>query len=179
MIIDWFKNKIVDYPLFYLKYLDFFKENTPFNQFVVFNFELQISSNKNHQIIRIFAYKVNNQEILLNDFIDLKIENNDTIETQAINDFTNYIKNLPLVSYQINEKIVILNQYLKKLNAGKIKNEVFDLELLFKTHHNIVDDETISLQKIYQDLKIKSDNIYDLNEKVYFEALTFIKINKK
>ena len=42
MIIDWFKNKIVDYPIFYQKYLEFLKEITPFNQFVVFDFELQI-----------------------------------------------------------------------------------------------------------------------------------------
>lgn len=183
MIINWIKKNFTDYPKFYQNYLENFNSKLVFNQFIVFDLEVHTS---NEKLIKIFAYKVNNQEIILKNTIDLMIdheininENNKISETNAIIQFLEFIKNIPLISYQINDKIELINQILKKNEAGKIENEIFDLEILFKNHQKNDDEENISLEKICEILKLKDCHLNNLYDKVYYESLIFIKLNKK
>jgi DNA polymerase-3 subunit epsilon len=186
MIINWIKKNFADYPKFYQTYLETFNEKITFNEFIVFDIEIHISNDENKKIIRIFAYKVIKYEIILKEFIDLVIDNNINInekikivEAEAMIQFIDFIKNTPLISYQVNDKIELINQALKKIEAGKIENEIFDLEILYKSFQKIDENKLIQLQKMAEVLKITEYNQYNLNEKVLLESLIFLKLNKK
>lgn len=184
MIINWIKKNFADYPKFYQNYLKSFKTKNSLNQFIVFDLETLNSNKELLKINRIFAYKVFNQEIILNEFIDLIIDNkinynekNKIVIEEAIIQFINFIKNTPLISYQINDKIELINQILKNIEAGKIENEIFDLEILFKTQQK-TNLDNFSLKRILEILKFKDYNQDNFVEKVFYKTLIFIKLNK-
>jgi DNA polymerase-3 subunit epsilon len=186
MIINWLKKNFSDYPKFYQKYLETFENSSNGITFIVFDFEINTNNDLKSELLSICAYKIVNNSIILNENIQIKVQNklnfnneNTVIETEAIIQFLDFIKNYPLISYKINSKIEIINLALKKLDAEKIENELFTFEILFNYFENNKENIDISLEKIAQKLKLSDYSQDTLIEKVYLEALIFLKLNSK
>ena len=180
MIINWFKKNILDYPQFYQNYIETFQNNTE-KGYVVFDFEII-----RDEIVKIFALKIKDNKIIMKNIFEINIKNdniensiNEVVVEEGIIQFLNYIKKYPLISFQINEKIDLVNIILEKLKAGKIENELFSIDLLYSSLDKEIRIENISLKNIAQ--KLKLDYFYSdfLNDRVFFKALIFLKLNTK
>ena len=86
-----------------------------------------------------------------------------------------FIGNAKLIGYKINYEIEILNEALSKLYCGKLKNEVFDLEVMHKKYENIVDDE-FNLNELLSIYKIEKTERNSMAVNAFNMALLFLKL---
>ena len=102
---------------------------------------------------------------------------NQVVVEESIIQFLGYIKNYPLISYQINEKIDMVNIILDKLKAGKIENELFSIDILYSSLDEKIKIDNLSLKIIAQKFKLEEFYKESISEKVFLEALIFLKLN--
>lgn len=178
MIINWLKKNSNNYPQFYQKYIYSFENKDNLDNFIVFDCDFTHSLINNSKIFQIAAIKIKNKEIIINDFFQVNISDNNVIEEETVIRFLDYIQNYNLVSFNINEKIEILNSILSKVNAGKIENELIEIQILYNTFQKI-ENNNLTLENIAKTLKLSDFYFDNLDEKVFTQALIFIKLKAK
>jgi len=186
-------------PQFWKNYISLFDndDNTKKKRFVIFDMEATGLDFKEDTIISIGAMGVTDGGIGISDFLQVYIEtaqfsarsiatqsvvkdNNETVvEAEAMIQFLNFIKDATLVGHNINLDIEMINQALKRLELGKLKNDVMDTNVLFKRWKGITDDTQYSLDEICEALKINKTDRHSAWGNAYTTALVFLKLKRR
>ena len=195
-MIDWIKNISKNYPEFWKNYLESFHEKP--TRIVSLSIEATGSNPSKDYILSIGAISIVDNRLLIEDSFEVNIlqnlpdsdealSNNFSLastrpkitENAGIERFVNYLSNAIIVGHRINFDIDIINAALHKLDCGKLKNEIFDIEAMYRKHKELVEYKNISLDDLSEEFKIpKSDRISSI-EDAYTIALIFIKLKNK
>ncbi len=194
-MLEWLKNINKDYPDFWKRYLLKFEKKS--NRYVALKLESSGENSEKDIVLSIGALGVENNSIVVNDAFDVVMmqykyihdnglvneyivhkSKNKTSEQIAIQQFIDYIGNAVLVGYHINATIEMINQSLDKINCGRIKNEAFDVEVMYKKIHEIT-DKSFSLDKLFKINKIQQNEFESPFEDAFSIALLFLKFKAK
>ena len=142
-MLDWLKNIGKDTPEFWKSYLSKFEIKT--ERYVVISCETNGKNIQKEKIVSVAAIGVVNNSVAIKDSFEIKIDYDlDDVKVQkkstqtelnpfeALKAFIEYLENAKLISYRIDFEVDIINEALLKLHCGKLKNEVFDLEVMHK-----------------------------------------------
>ena len=149
-LMNWFTDK-KELPQFWEDYKAVCKSVAP-DHFVAFDCETTGLDPQKDRLLSIGAIKFSSDRIFINQSMELFIKQEDfdeksvTIhgilptdaadahfsEKQAIIKFLSFIENATLVGHHINFDKAMINQALKRLNLGKLKNKMRDTNHLFK-----------------------------------------------
>lgn len=195
-MFNWFKKKIINYPEFYTNYLAHFESEAK-QRFVVFDCETTGLNPDKDRILSIGAVAVENNAILVQQtfeyYIKQDIFNKESVaihglrkeeiyqitEEEAILDFLKFIQNATLVGHHVNFDIEMINQALKRLDAGRLKNENMDTNAMYKKFKYLQDDQNSSLDELAKIFKIKSSDRHTAVGDAFITAQIFIKLCKK
>ncbi|ESU24880.1 hypothetical protein FEDK69T_04340 [Flavobacterium enshiense DK69] len=197
-MLDWLKGK--GDPTFWKVYLDNFEKeitNTP-TRYVIFDCERTGLDWKKDTILSIGCIGITNDQIEINDFFEIFIENkndkrqNEAVEklfkshsneavseTEAMIQFLGHIKNATLVGHSTNLDIEMINQALKRMNLGKIKNNILDINVMYQRFKNLPEDEHHTLEELCDLFKIRKSHRHTASNDAYITALLFLKLKKK
>lgn len=188
-MFDWIKNKGKEVPLFWKSYISKFEGKS--TRYVVISCETTGTNASKDSILSIAGIGISNNEMQLNDSFEVKINYETEIVKvitnsiitelnpfEALQAFVDFIGNARLIGYRINFEIDILNESLSKLYCGKLKNEVFDLEVMHKKYEDIVEDR-FTLNQLFTIYKIpKSDRNSNALE-AFAMAILFLKLKAR
>ncbi|WP_116788165.1 3'-5' exonuclease [Flavobacterium psychrotrophum] len=186
-------------PQFWKNYLSLFENdnNTGKKRFVVFDMEATGLDFKEDTILSIGAMGVNDGGISIGDFFQayvareqfsprsvalqdvVKDTNETVVEAEAMIQFLNFIKDATLVGHNINLDIEMLNQALKRLELGRLKNDVMDTNVLFKRWKGNTDDSQYTLDELCDALKIDKTDRHTAWGNAYTTAMVFLKLKNK
>lgn len=198
MALDWITGG--NLPQFWKSYLTSFDKNDKLLQkrFVVFDMETSGLDYKEDLILSIGAVGILDNALQIGDFMQvylkhekfntqsvallgiLKQENHEKyVEAEAIIRFLNFIKDATLVSHNVNLDIELINQALKRLDLGKLKNPVMDTNILFQKLKGYPENQNTSLDEICDALKVRKSEKYTAAGNAYTIAILFLKLKKK
>lgn len=196
-MLEWLKGK--GEPSFWKAYLDCFEKehsNSPI-RYVIFDCERTGLDWKNDTILSIGCIGITNDQIEVNDFFEIFIENtseklpNEALklikshsqqtfsELDATIQFLNHIKNSTLVGHNTNLDIEMINQMLKRMNLGKLKNNILDINVMYQRFKNLQEDQHHTLEELCDIFKIKKSHRHTASNDAYVTALLFLKLKKK
>lgn len=199
MIFDWFTYK--KYPLFWKNYLQNFKGKQPKSientRFVVIDTEttgLKITTDK---MLSIGAIGITNTTINVADSIEIYlIQEEYTTETveihgilksgnikkvteqEAIETFTNFIKNAVLIGHHIAFDVEMINTALKRMQLPKLKNKQIDTGILYKKLEG-KKEQHYALDYLCNEFKIPKHDRHTASGDAFITALLFLKILSK
>lgn len=197
-MINWFKTKT--YPQFWEDYQQSFKDKTSQNledvRFVIFDTETTGLDTKNDKILSIGAVAIKGNSIDISDSFEIYLQqdtfNENTVEihgilksghikkheeSDAIQQFLEYIKNSILVAHHAGFDIAMINQALKNLKLPKLKNKVLDTGFLFKkTKLANNSKQQYSLDSLCDIFKVKKHDRHTAAGDAYITAIIMIKI---
>ena len=158
-MLDWLTGK--GDPDFWKQYSESFDKadaNAPV-RYIVFDCEKTGQDWKEDHVLSIGCIGVENDAIAVGDFFEVFIADykerteNEAVEKlfkanmkaiaepEAIAKFIRFIKNATLVGHSTNLDIEMINQALKKMNLGKLKNEVIDINVMHQRFKNLSEDQ--------------------------------------
>ncbi|MEW5675377.1 exonuclease domain-containing protein [Flavobacterium enshiense] len=196
-MLDWLTGK--GDPDFWKKYSESFDKadaNAPV-RYIVFDCEKTGQDWKEDQILSIGCIGVQNDAIAIGDFFEVSITNqqetaqNEAVEKlfkvntesiaepEAMVQFINFIKNATLVGHSTNLDIEMINQALKKMNLGKLKNEVIDINVMHQRLKNLSEDQHHTLDQLCDIYKVKKNSRSTASGDAYTSALVFLKLRRK
>ena len=193
-MFDWIKNINKDYPDFWKNYLSKFE--TKSNRFVMLSTETTGLNPEKDIILSFGAVGVVNNSIIISDTFEVVLlqykflhENgfsNEFIieskqpklgEREAITALIDFIGNSILVGHRINFDVEMINTALEKLDAGRLKNEALDIEIM---HQKLTDsDKPISIGELNTIYNIIPSERISSAEDAYTLALLFLKLKSK
>ena len=197
MAFDWLTGNTL--PQFWKNYTSLFdndNENLS-KRYVVFDMETTGLDWKEDVILSIGAIGVNGSAIQVGDFFEvvlqqenfspqsvallgvLKESKEKVVEAEAMIQFLNFAKDSVLVGHNINLDIEMINQALKRLDLGRIKNPFMDTNVLYQRWKSLPDDTQSSLDEVCEALKIKKDERHTASGNAYITALVFLKLKNK
>ena len=187
-------------PQFWKNYINLFdgEDNSVQKRFVVFDMETTGIDAKDDVILSIGAIAVVGNGIEVGDFLEVAIQqdkfspksiafNNGildlssekVVEAEGMIQFLNFVKDSILVGHNVNLDIEMVNQALKRLDLGRLKNPLMDTNALYQRWKNLPDDTRTSLDDVCDALKIdKSDRLTAWGN-AYTTALVFLKLKRK
>ncbi|MGX7666490.1 3'-5' exonuclease [Flavobacterium pedocola] len=196
-MLDWLTGK--GDPEFWKKYSESFDKadaNAPV-RYIVFDCEKTGQDWKEDQLLSIGCIGVQNDAIAIGDFFETFIENahevhqNEAVEKlfkaniesipepEAMVQFISFIKNATLVGHSTNLDIEMINQALKRMNLGKLKNEVIDINVMHQRHKNLSEDQHNTLDQLCDIYKVKKNSRSTASGDAYSSALVFLKLRRK
>lgn len=183
-MLDWLKNLGKDYPDFWKNYL--LEVEKPSSKKVALQIETTGLNPNKDKILSIGAISIYNNEILIEKSIEIDLDKDKILQTkemtyeevQAIESLINFIGNGTLVGHRIHYDIEILNEYLSKIQCGRIKNNLLDVEVM---HSRILDEtgKPYSLEELLTFYKIKNPEVQTSGNIAYNVALLFLKMRGK
>lgn len=198
MAFEWLKGGST--PQFWKNYLSFFddeKEDAE-TRFVVFDMETTGLDWKEDVILSIGAIGVNGNAIMVGNFLEVQIQQDKfrvqsvagqsntriagaekVVEAEAMIQFLNFIKDAILVGHNVNLDIEMINQALKRLDLGRIKNPFMDTNVLYQRWKDLPEDSKISLDELCESLKIDKSERNTSSGNAYTTALAFLKLKRK
>lgn len=198
MVLDWLTGK--DIPQFWKQYLAHFdkeEQNGP-KRYVIFDTETTGLDWKDDVILSIGAISVINDEIKVGDFFEAFLKQDvfnpenailtgilkegkeeKIIEAEAIIRFLDFIKDATLVGHNINFDVEMINQALKRLNLGKLKNTILDVDVMYQKFKNLPEDKHHNLDELCDIFKIKKSDRHTASGDAYIIALLFLKLKRK
>lgn len=196
-MLEWLTGKgDPDFWKEYLEYFDKADSQLP-TRYVVFDCEKTGPDWKEDSILAIGCIGVSNDTISVTDFfetflkIDKEYQPNEAVEklfkvdsasvdeSEAIMEFIKFIKNATLVGHSTNLDIEMINQALKKMNLGKLKNEVLDINVMHQRLKNLSEDQHHTLDQLCDLYKVKKNNRHTASGDAYVSALLFLKLRRK
>lgn len=200
MIWNWFNKKRV-YPQFWELYLECFKlskqKSSP-ESYVVFDTETTGLEHSKDVMLSIGAIKVNQNSIHVNQTFELYIKQDvfrassvpihgilkegsleKVVEAEAVIRFTNFIKDAVLVGHHVEFDINMVNQALKRLGAGKLKNEKMDTDAMYRKLKGWQEDQHTSLDELCTVFKIPMNDRHTALGDAYITAIAFLKLNHR
>lgn len=196
-MLDWLTGK--GDPEFWKKYVAHFDKadaNEPV-RYIVFDCEKTGQDWKEDQLLAIGCIAVLNDAIAVGDFFEVFITNqkentqNEAVEklfkanttsveeTDALPQFLTFIRNATLVGHSTNLDIEMINQALKRMNLGKLKNEVIDINVMHQRLKNLSEDQHHTLEELCDIYKVKKNNRSTASGDAYSSALVFLKLRRK
>lgn len=198
MALDWLIGTNV--PQFWKNYLTHFEKDETLEahrRYVVFDMETSGMDWREDVILSIGAIGVNDNAIAIGDFFEVFIKqdkfspksvafnsvlkDNDEkyVEAEAMIQFLNFIKDATLVSHNVNLDIEMINQALKRLELGRLKNNIMDTNALYQRWQHHIEDTQVSLDEVCDALKIKKSDRLTASGNAYTTALVFLKLKAK
>ncbi len=192
--MDWlniFKSK-KDYPQFWMNYLQEFKSKKS-DVFVAFDCETTGLDPKQDKILSIGAVKFTGERIFINEskewFVKQSFNVDESVkihgilpanssraslsEDEAVKAFLKFIGNATLIGHHVNFDISMVNQALKRLGAGKLKNKQKDTNRLYKDKGHFANEQNFSLDDLCEKYKIKASNRHTALGDAYITAQAF------
>lgn len=183
-MLDWFKNLGKDYPEFWKNYL--LQQEIPSVRKVALYIETTGINPKRDKILSIGAISIENNQIMIEHSLEIELDKNKIInakeliyeEAQAIEALINFIGNATLIGHRIHYDIEIINNYLSKLQSGRIKNNFLDIEVM---QIRILDNPSkkYALEELLKYYKIKNPEIHTSGNSAFMIALLFLKMKNK
>lgn len=183
-MLDWFKNIGKDYPEFWKNYLLQFETTT--ERKVSLYIETTGINPAKDKIISIGAIAIEKSQILIQNSLEIDLNKGEVIkgkdlsyeEVQAIEALINFIGNATLVGHRIHYDIEIINEYLSKIQSGRIKNDLLDVEVM---HGKIIDqtNKQFALLELLSTYKIASPELSTSANQAFTIALLFLKMKGK
>jgi DNA polymerase III subunit epsilon len=193
-MLDWIKNIGGNYPEFYKIYTSKFDKKS--SRFVSISIETTGLNKNNDQILSIGAIAILNNKVIIGDSCEISFVKNikinhdnikeleyekklsESIIPASVQQFLEFIENAVLIGHRIAFDIDILNEYLEKINCGRLKNEALDVEVMYKKHKDI-NDQQFSLNDLLNKFKIEKTERYSASEDAYCIALLFLKLKSR
>ena len=122
--------------------------------------------------------KFSTQSVALNDVIK-EDKHERVVEAEAMIQFLNFIKDATLVSHNVNLDIEMINQALKRLDLGRLKNPIMDTNALYQRWKDLPDDTRISLDELCDALKVRKSDRHTASGNAYITAIVFLKLKRK
>ena len=183
-MLDWFKNIGKDHPEFWRFYLTQLEK--PTTRKVALHLETTGINPSKDKIISIGAVAIENNQILIESSLEIDLDKDEILvskellyqEAQAIETLINFIGNATIIGHRIHYDIEILNEYLSKLQSGRLKNNLLDVEVM---HGRILDtpSKQYSLEELVSFYHIKNPEVYTSGNLAYNIAVLFLKMRGK
>ena len=190
-LINWFTAK-KQLPQFWKDYKTVCKSYLP-DHYVAFDCETTGLDPQRDRLLSIGAIKFSTDRIFINQSIELfiKQENIDEksvaihgilpqdaadahlSEKQAIIEFLRFIENATLVGHHINFDKAMINQALRRMHLGKLKNKTRDTNHLFKKKYHYPIEQNISLDNLCNTFSVKTSNRHTALGDAYLTAINF------
>jgi len=195
--LDFLKSR-KDYPVFWQEYLAEF--NTKKSEYyVAFDCETTGLNPNKDRILSIGAIKFNTERILIKQnkewFVKQLQSNAESIkihgilpstsseaimtEEQAIKAFLKYIGSATLVGHHVNFDITMINNALKRLGAGKLRNTQKDTNTIYKQKGHYAHEQNFSLDELSKTYNIKTSNRHTALGDAYITAQIFQRLANK
>lgn len=197
MAFDWLTGN--NLPQFWKNYLSFFDDNNELQpkRYVIFDIETTGLDWREDVILSIGAIGVTGNAIGIGDFFEVVLQQDKfspqsvsikgiikesgelVVEAEAMIRFLNFAKDAILVGHNINLDIEMLNQALKRLDLGRVKNPFMDTNVLYQKWKNLPEDSQYSLEEVSDALKIRKNERHTASGNAYMTALIFLKLKNK
>lgn len=186
-------------PQFWKNYLTLFEsENTARQKrYVVFDMEATGLDGKDDTILSIGAIALHDNAIAIGDFFSVSLndknaraksvalggaldsDSESVVEAEAMIQFLNFVKDAVLVGHNVNLDIEMINQALKRLELGRLKNELMDTNVLFQRWKGVSEESPFTVDEICDVLKIEKPDRHTAWGNAYTTALIFLKLKQK
>lgn len=186
-------------PQFWKNYLANFEQETDSfdKRFVIFDMGASGLDWREDVILSIVAIGVTDNAVAVGDFLEIYVQQDKflsnsvakqgiinsgpekVVEAEAMIQFLNFIKDSILVGHNVNIDIEMINQALKRLDLGRLKNQFMDTNVLYQRWKELPDDTKTALDDICDALKIDKNERNTISGNAYATALAFIKLKKK
>ena len=195
---NWFKKIVKEKPKFWETYLTHFEAKERSNRYVVFDCESTGLDYKKDRILSIGAVSVVDNKIEVSDYLEVFLiqdvfkpesvpihgivrdGNEDKIvEAEAIIRFLSFIKDATLVGHHVDFDIELINEALKRLDLGKLKNEFMGTDAMYQKLKNLPFEEHHSLDELCDIFKIRKSDRHTASGDAFITALLFLKLKKK
>lgn len=198
MAFDWLTGN--NLPQFWKNYLALFDRDDKNAQkrYVVFDMETSGLDWKEDVILSIGALGITGNAIEVGDFFEVFVKQDrfmpqsvalqgvlkeqkheKVVEAEAIIQFLNFAKDATLVSHNTNLDVEMMNQALRRLDLGRLKNPVMDTNVLYQKWKDLPDDSHASLDELCDALKIRKSDRHTASGNAYTAALIFLKLKSK
>lgn len=198
MAFDWLTGN--NLPQFWKNYISLFDSDNSnhHKRYVIFYMEKTGLDPKEDVILSIGAIGVTANAIEVGDFFEVFLiqEQFDTqspaldkyiketgtekvVEAEAMIQFLNFAKDAILVGHNINLDIEMINQALKRLDLGRLKNPIMDTNALYLRWKELADTTQATLDELSDALKIKKSDRHTASGNAYVTALIFLKLKTK
>ncbi len=193
-MLEWLKNINKEYPEFWKRYLVKFEKkperyvvlrthssgHNPLKD-VIFSFGAvsiihdQIIIGDSFEVM-LYQYKYLHDNDLPNTFI-IESPLKKMHEPQAIEELVGFIGNAILVGHQVHHDVDLINEALDKLNAGRLKNEALDLEIMHRKWKDT--DKHFNIDELLSAYKFARGENFTASEEAYYLALVFLQLKSK
>ncbi|MXN90457.1 3'-5' exonuclease [Flavobacterium sp. Sd200] len=197
MAFEWLTGNV---PQFWKNYSSLFEgdDNSLQKRYVVFDMETTGLDWKEDVILSVGAIGIVGNAIEVGDFLEVyikqdkftpqsvalsgvikSVENEKVVEAEAMIQLLNFVKDSTLVGHNVNLDIEMVNQALKRLDLGRIKNPLMDTNALFQRWKDLPGDISTSLDELCDALNIDKSERNTAWGNAYTTALIFLKLKKK
>lgn len=187
-------------PQFWKNYLSLFDDGNKLSnrRYVVFDMQTSGLDWKDDVILSIGAIGVVNNAIEVGDFLEVHVQQDKfttqsvalsdvlketthekVVEAEAMIKFLNFIKDSTLASHNINLDVEMINQALKRLDLGRLRNPIMDTNVLYLKWKDLPDDTHATLDELCDALKVRKSDRHTAAGNAYITALLFLKLKKK
>ena len=187
-------------PQFWKNYVALFETDERLRQkrYVVFDTEATGIDSKEDTISAIGAVGIEDNALVASDFFEIYLVNNNEetaretfkgmlkenggekfVEAEAIIQFLNFIRDAVLVSQNVNEKVEMINQSLKRLNLGGLKNTVMDTAAMYAKWQGHTEVNEIPLNELAALLHVTGTGRHNVAANAYTNAMVFLKLKNK
>lgn len=195
-MLDWIKKIGKEYPDFWKEYLKKFDEKS--NKFVVLTTETTGLNPVKDVILSIGCVTVQNDMILIgesfevvllqyvfnhdnqmsNEFI-IESKQEKLAEADGIKRLIEFLQNAVIVGHRIDFDIEIINEALKKMGCGSIKNEALDIEIMYRKWIDNIDEKPFSIDEMCKHFKVEKTFRNSTSEDAYLIGLLFLKLKSR
>ena len=198
---NWLKKISKDNPKFWETYLSYFNQEPQVNipkRYVVFDCETTGLDFKSDVILSIGAVAIIENSIHVDDSLEIFVKQmlykaetapihgilkegkeEKIIEAEAIIRFLDFIKDATLVGHHIRFDMEMIDQALKRLEAGKLKNDYMDTDAMYRKFKGLQEDQHSSLDELCKILKVEKSYRHTASGDAYITALIFLKLKNR
>jgi len=196
MAFEWLTGS--NLPQFWKNYVALFDDDKEGQKrYVIFDMETTGLDWKEDVVLSIGAIGVAGNAIEVGDFLEVQIkqdrftsqsvamsavikdEQEKVVEAEGMIQFLNFIKDSILVGHNVNLDIEMVNQALKRLDLGRVKNPLMDTNVLYNKWKGFADDSQAPLDELCEALKIEKSDRHTAWGNAYTTALVFLKLKRK
>jgi DNA polymerase-3 subunit epsilon len=200
-LFNWFKKDNKIYPEFWESYVSCFdsklKENTE-KRVVVFDTETTGLDFRTDVILSIGAVGIVGNTISVKDSLELfmiqTVFKRETVpihgilkqgkeekitETEGIIQFLDFIKDAVLVGHHVSFDVKMINEGLKRMGLGKLKNRSIDTDRIYQKFKGLQQDQHAGLDELCGIFKIQKSDRHTAIGDAYITALIYLRLKNK
>jgi DNA polymerase-3 subunit epsilon len=201
VLFNWFKKDNKIYPEFWQSYLSCFdlklKENIE-QRVVVFDTETTGLDFRTDVILSIGAVGIDGNTISVKDSLELfviqTVFKRETVpihgilkegkeekitETEGVIQFLNFIKDAVLVGHHVSFDVKMINEGLKRMGLGKLKNRSIDTDKMYQKFKGLQQDQHSGLDELCGIFKIQKSDRHKAIGDAYITALIYLRLKNK